>query len=97
MASTSSKGLFSASLISPTITSTLPSPYTIRPLERGDYAKGFLDCLRVLTDCGDVSEEKFLERYEFWEKVARETYFPLVIDDGKRICATGILLVERKL
>lgn len=49
--------LFSASLISPEVQSQLPEGYTIRPLQRGDYAKGFLDVLRVLTTVGDVTEE----------------------------------------
>lgn len=35
-------GLFSPSLISATISSSLPAPYKIRPLEKGDYAKGRL-------------------------------------------------------
>ena len=49
--------LFSASLISPEVASQLPEGYTIRPMQRGDYAKGFLDVLRVLTTVGDVTEE----------------------------------------
>ena len=49
--------LFSASLISPEVVSQLPEGYTIRPMQRGDYAKGFLDVLRVLTTVGDVTEE----------------------------------------
>lgn len=49
--------LFSTNLISPEVVAALPEGYTIRPLQRGDYAKGFLDVLRVLTTVGDVTEE----------------------------------------
>jgi glucosamine-phosphate N-acetyltransferase len=49
--------LFSASLISPEVAAQLPEGYTIRPLQKGDYQKGFLDVLRVLTTVGDVTEE----------------------------------------
>lgn len=49
--------LFSTELISPDVVAELPEGYTIRPLQRGDYQKGFLDVLRVLTTVGDVSEE----------------------------------------
>jgi hypothetical protein len=49
--------LFSASLISPDVAAQLPEGYTIRPLQKGDYQKGFLDVLRVLTTVGDVTDE----------------------------------------
>jgi glucosamine-phosphate N-acetyltransferase len=49
--------LFSASLISPEVVAQLPEGYTLRPLQKGDYQKGFLDVLRVLTTVGDVTEE----------------------------------------
>jgi glucosamine-phosphate N-acetyltransferase len=49
--------LFSASLVSPDAIADLPEGYTCRPLQRSDYAKGFLDVLRVLTTVGDVTEE----------------------------------------
>jgi glucosamine-phosphate N-acetyltransferase len=91
------KGLFEPSLISPAIKATFDAPLTIRPLERGDYAKGFLDCLRVLTWIGDVSEERFNERYDWMNTHAKGGYYILVIDDGTRILGTGALIVERKL
>jgi glucosamine-phosphate N-acetyltransferase len=91
------KGLFDSSLISPTIQATFDAPLTIRPLERGDYAKGFLDCLRVLTYIGDVSEERFNERYDWMDTHAKGSYYILVIEDGKQILGTGALIVERKL
>ena len=94
----SSKPLFEASLISESVSSSLPAPYKIRPLERSDYAKGFLDCLRVLTHIGDISEERFNQRYDFMDIEHKGGYYVLVIEDDKeRIVGTGVLVVERKL
>ena len=91
------KGLFDPSLISPATSETFNAPLVIRPLERSDYAKGFLDCLRVLTHVGDVSEDQFNERYDWMNTQAKGGYYILVIDDGARIVGTGALIVERKL
>ncbi|KAH8812771.1 acyl-CoA N-acyltransferase [Xylogone sp. PMI_703] len=90
------KGLFSPSLISKDVSDSLPEPYKIRPLERDDYAKGFLDCLKVLTHIGDVTEQQFQERYDWMDTQAKGGYYILVIEDGKKIVATGVLVVERK-
>ena len=69
----------------------------IRPLQRADYHTGFLDVLRVLTTVGDISEEKWDERFEWMAKRGDE-YFLLVIVDGERkVVGTGALVVERKL
>ncbi|KAF1977979.1 glucosamine 6-phosphate N-acetyltransferas-like protein [Bimuria novae-zelandiae CBS 107.79] len=88
--------LFSASLISPEVASQLPEGYTIRPLQRGDYAKGFLDVLRVLTTVGDVTEEQWNQRYE-WLAQHNDQYFLLsILDSSSRIVGTGALIVERK-
>jgi glucosamine-phosphate N-acetyltransferase len=87
--------LFTSELISPTVAASLPENYTLRALDKGDYARGFLDCLRVLTTVGEIEEERFLERYD-WMKT-NGGYYLLVIDDGKRIVGTGALVVERKL
>jgi glucosamine-phosphate N-acetyltransferase len=93
-----SNPLFDPSLISETVTSTLQSPFKIRPLERSDYAKGFLECLRVLTHIGDISEARFNERYDWMVNEAKGGYYVLVIEDDKQtIVGTGVLVVERKL
>jgi len=57
MASDAQTPLFSEDLISPEVAAQLPEGYKIRPLQRSDYAAGFLDVLRVLTTVGDVTEE----------------------------------------
>lgn len=54
---TSETPLFSTDLISPEVLSALPEGYSCRPIQQGDYQKGFLDVLRVLTTVGDVTEE----------------------------------------
>jgi glucosamine-phosphate N-acetyltransferase len=93
--------LFSPSLISPQVQEVLPEGYRCRPLQRSDFNHGFLDVLRILTTVGEISEERWNERYEWMSKRSDE-YFLLVIEDlsresGKKIVGTGALIVERKL
>ncbi len=95
--------LFSPTIISPSVAAELPENYTIRPLRRSDYHNGFLDVLRVLTTVGDISEEKWNERYD-WMSKRNDEYFLLCILDGSgdksgegRIVGTGAVIVERKL
>lgn len=94
--SSSTESLFPASLISNDLAASLPEGFTIRPLEKSDYAKGFLDCLRVLTHVGDLTEAQFGERYDDM-KDSRGTYYFLVIEHESRIVGTGVLVVEKKL
>ncbi|KAI0105812.1 acyl-CoA N-acyltransferase [Daldinia grandis] len=91
----STEALFSASLISPEVSGSFPADFTIRPLEKGDYAKGFLDCLRVLTWMGEVSEAEFNERFDEMLE-AKGTYYFTVIEHAGRIVGTGALVVEKK-
>lgn len=90
-------GVFSPTLISPTIAASLPENYTIRALEQSDYARGFLDCLRVLTTVGDITESEWDARYEWMTTQGKGGYYLLVVDDGERVVGTGALIVERKL
>lgn len=88
--------LFPASLISPDVISALPPDYTIRPLRRSDYNRGYLDVLRVLTTVGEISEEQWDQRYD-WIRARNDEYYMLVICDGAdRVVGTGSLIVERK-
>lgn len=94
--STPAAPLFAPSLISPDVLAALPEGYSCRPLQRTDYHAGFLDVLRVLTTVGDISEEKWDERFEWMAKRGDE-YFLLVIVDGEgKVVGTGALIVERK-
>ena len=104
--SSSSIGLFPSTLVSPSIAAELPAGYSIRALQPDDFAKGFLECLSVLTAVGEISEARFRERYDWMEKSAGGSYYVVVIeansggDDrrgGGRIVGTGALVLERKL
>jgi len=95
-APSSSDPIFSPSLLPADSTTTLPATYKVRPLERGDYSRGFLDCLADLTWIGDCGEEDFYERYDWLATKGKDWYYCLVVDDGARIVATATLIVERK-
>jgi glucosamine-phosphate N-acetyltransferase len=92
-------GLFAASLLSPEVAAALPQGYRIRALRKSDFNSGFLDCLRVLTTVGDLTEEDFHKQYE--RMLSLESYYIIVVEDTARtefpVVATGALIVERKL
>lgn len=92
---TAAAGLFSDDLISPDVAKALPEGYKIRALQQSDYNAGFLDCLRVLTTVGDITEAQFADRFE-WLSKQDGGYYILVIEDGGRVVGTGALIVERK-
>lgn len=89
-------GLFGDDLISPEVAAALPTGYKIRALRQSDYAAGFLDCLRVLTTVGDITEDQFAERFQ-WLGRQDGSYYVLVIEDAGRVVGTGALIAERKL
>ncbi|KAI0108858.1 glucosamine 6-phosphate N-acetyltransferase [Nemania sp. FL0031] len=89
------QSLFSASLIPASVQDSLPDGFTIRPLARNDYNKGFYECLRVLTWVGNPTETEFQGRFD--EMVsARGTYFFAVVEYQDRIVGTGCLVAEKK-
>lgn len=88
--------LFPVSLISAEVAAQLPQDYTIRPMRRSDYKRGYLDVLRVLTTVGEISEEAWDKRFD-WISSRNDEYYMLVIVDGSdRVVGTGSLIVERK-
>ncbi|EPE04086.1 glucosamine 6-phosphate n-acetyltransferase [Ophiostoma piceae UAMH 11346] len=89
--------LFGEDLVSPDVAAILPGGYILRSLRASDYSTGFLDCLRVLTTVGDISEAAFAERFDFFVR-QQGTYYVLVIEDTatSRVVGTGALVVERK-
>jgi hypothetical protein len=93
--------LFSPSLLSPAVQKELPEGYRCRPLQRSDYSQGFLDVLRVLTTVGDITEEKWNERYEWMAQRGDQYYLMVIVDEsrpeGNQVVGTGALIVERKL
>ncbi len=94
------RGLFPESLLSPEVQSALPEGYRLRSLRRTDYDTGFLDCLRVLTTVGDISQQAFEGHYD-WISREDSGYYVLVVEDTNasppRVVGTGSLIVERKL
>lgn len=89
--------LFPASLIEPDVASTFPAGYEIRPLQKGDFAKGFIECLRDLTWMAEVTEAEFNERYDEMDTGGKGPYYYLVIEHAGRIVGTGLVLAEKKL
>jgi len=69
----------------------------VRPLERGDYDKGYLQLLGQLTTVGDITREEFLKRYEAMAGCA-DTYFPVVVEDEVKgqVVGHAMLVVEQK-
>lgn len=92
-----SEPLFPPSLISPHVAASFPDSYTVRPLDRDDHTKGFLDCLRVLSHVGDVSEAQFQERFDWINTHGKGVHYHVVIEHESRIVGTGAMIVERKL
>jgi glucosamine-phosphate N-acetyltransferase len=99
--------LFSTDLIPESVACTLPTGYTLRPLQSNDFDRGVLDVLAVLTTVGDISKSKYLgspfsvkadsERFE-WLRRRNDSYFTVVIEnDANKIVAIGSLLIEAKL
>ncbi|KAJ4386183.1 Glucosamine-phosphate N-acetyltransferase-like protein [Gnomoniopsis smithogilvyi] len=88
-------GLFGDDLISSDVVAALPSGYKLRALRQSDYHAGFLECLRVLTTVGDITEAQFADRFE-WIRKQDGSYYVLVIEDAGRVVGTGALIAERK-
>lgn len=68
----------------------------VRPLQSGDYHRGFLQILSQLTSVGDVSLTQFLNR--FAQMRASGDYFVTVIVDTRydKIIGAATLILEHK-
>ncbi|KAH8176716.1 acetyltransferase (GNAT) family protein [Sarocladium implicatum] len=88
--------LFSSDLIGSDVAASFPQGYSIRPLQRGDYTRGFLECLNVLSDVGDVSKKQFEERFDWISTHGKGVHFHVVIVHQDRVVGTGALIIERK-
>lgn len=97
MAEFDNVGSLPASLISSEAAAAFPEGYTIRPLEKGDHAKGFLQCLRDLTWMGETSQEEFEKRFDEMDTGGKGPYYILVIEHEGRIIGTGAVFAEKKL
>ncbi|KAF2425516.1 putative glucosamine 6-phosphate acetyltransferase, partial [Tothia fuscella] len=88
--------LFNPGLISEKVLADLPTGYTMRPLCRGDYNRGYMEVLRVVGRTGWVGEDIWDERVE-WLRTQSGTYYILVVVNLEdKIVASGTCLLERK-
>lgn len=69
----------------------------LRPLQTGDYDRGFLTLLTHLTEVGEVTRECFLDRFYSMEN-CKNSYFIIVIHDLAldKIAGAATLTVENK-
>jgi len=74
----------------------LPQGYSIRPLARTDHARGVLEVLGVLTTVGEISEESWVQQFD-WMKARGDYYIVAVVDGAGMVKGTGAVVVERKL
>ncbi|KAL0095709.1 acyl-CoA N-acyltransferase [Phycomyces blakesleeanus] len=89
--------LFDHNLISPEVQAALPPNHTIRALRSGDYERGFLQVLEVLTEVGNHTKEEWLERFDYIKRHNHEYFTIVITDDVKdRVVAAGTVFVERK-
>uniref|UniRef100_A0A336JZN7 Glucosamine 6-phosphate N-acetyltransferase n=1 Tax=Culicoides sonorensis TaxID=179676 RepID=A0A336JZN7_CULSO len=68
----------------------------VRPLQDGDYNRGFLQLLSQLTTVGDITLPQFLNR--FAQMRASGDYYVTVIEDTRKnkIIGSATLVLERK-
>ncbi|KAJ2710868.1 Glucosamine-phosphate N-acetyltransferase-like protein [Coemansia spiralis] len=91
-----SNSLFDASVLGPSSQWSIPDGYKLRPLELGDFRKGFATCLANLSVVGDISEDMFAESFGKMQRAGG--YYTIVIEDlvSGTIAASGTLIVEQK-
>ncbi|XP_050693141.1 probable glucosamine 6-phosphate N-acetyltransferase isoform X2 [Eriocheir sinensis] len=80
------------------VTCQAPGPgLRVRPLCKADYDRGFLQLLAQLTKVGDISREKFEERFEAM-RACRGHYYVTVIEDVDqgRVVGAATLACEMK-
>ncbi|CAF0727581.1 unnamed protein product [Adineta ricciae] len=72
--------------------------YLLRPLALSDFHHGFVDLLRQLTECGTITYNDYLKRFQQM-KQCPNTYYVLVIEDltsDQQIVGTTTLVCEKK-
>lgn len=89
--------LFAESLIDKSVKDALPESYSMRPLSRNDYSKGYFECLQALTWTGQVTKERFEEHYDWMKSKGDGWFYNVVIEHDNRVVGTAVLIVERKL
>jgi glucosamine-phosphate N-acetyltransferase len=77
-----------------------PAGFSMRPLTRADYGRGFLEVLRVAGKVGYVSSARWDERCEWLRKRALEgdEYILVIVEDKpNRVVGVGRWSAERGL
>ncbi|EDV19487.1 uncharacterized protein TRIADDRAFT_33438, partial [Trichoplax adhaerens] len=69
----------------------------VRPLQRDDFDKGYLQLLSNLTEVGDVTKEMFYKRFDHM-KSWQNSHFVTVIEDTStgKIIGNTTLVIEQK-
>ncbi|KAG0725182.1 putative glucosamine 6-phosphate N-acetyltransferase [Chionoecetes opilio] len=80
------------------VTSSSPGPgLRVRPLCKADYDRGFLQLLAQLTKVGEISREKFEERFELMRGSSGHYYITVVEDEERgTVIASATLACELK-
>ncbi|KAI5357719.1 Putative GNAT domain, acyl-CoA N-acyltransferase, glucosamine 6-phosphate N-acetyltransferase [Septoria linicola] len=94
--SSDSDELFSPSLIDQSVQDSLEPGYTLRPLNRNDYHKGYFENLKALTWVGDITHDQYLEHFDWMRTKGEGWFYNVVIEHEGRIVGNGVLIVERK-
>lgn len=70
---------------------------TIRPLSELDFHNGYLQLLGQLTEVGDISENRFIERFLLMKSLENSYYIVVIVDnETNKILACGTLNIEFK-
>lgn len=75
-----SSPMFPASLVAADVVSSLPDGFTIRPMEKADLGRGFVDCLRELAWVGEPKAEQLERRYDDMDSQGKGPYYYVVVE-----------------
>ena len=89
--------LFETSLISTESHQSAPPGYSVRPLHRSDFSRGFFETLAVLTWVGNPTQKDFEEHFDWLKTKGSEWFYNVVLEHEGKVVGTGVLIVERKL
>jgi glucosamine-phosphate N-acetyltransferase len=82
------------------LTTKLPAPYILRPLQRSDYEKGYSLLLSQLTEAAGLNANTFMAAFDeiLADNKQNLRHFIVVVEDTENqvLAATGTLIVERK-
>ncbi|ETO04980.1 glucosamine 6-phosphate N-acetyltransferase [Reticulomyxa filosa] len=73
------------------------STLKLRPLEKEDFKKGYLELLSQLTQVGEITEKQFNETFDVINSnKSSQVIYVIESTTEKKIVATGTLLAEQK-